>query len=171
MRPDLGVALRPWGSDPRDPATLAQAWADPEVDRWTQVPDARTEADAGRWIAGEARRRDRGSAVDLVVTVPGDPAAVLGEVGLVVVEQQRRWAEVGYWVVPGHRGRGIASAALSVFSHWVLAELPIERLFARTHPANVASQRVAAGAGYGRAGDLADGTVVWVRDRGGPAPG
>lgn len=166
------MALRPWGSDPRDPATLARAWCDPEVERWTQVPEARAEADAARWIAGEARRRDRGLGVDLVVTVPGDPGAVVGEVGLVVVERGRRWAEVGYWVLPEHRGRGVATAALSLFSHWVLTELPIERLFARTDPANVGSQRVASGAGYGRAGELADATVVWVRDRrSAPLPG
>lgn len=171
MRPDRGVALRPWGSDPRDPATLAAAWADPEIDRWTQVPEARTEADAARWIAGEGRRRDRGLGVDLVVTVPGDPGAVVGEVGLVLVEQERRWAEVGYWVVRERRGQGLATGALSLFSHWVLTELPIARLFARTDPANVASHRVASGAGYLRAGDLADGTVVWMRDRGsGPPP-
>lgn len=170
LRPDQGVALRPWGSDPRDPATLARAWADPEIDRWTQVPEARTEADAARWIAGESLRRDRGLGVDLVVTVPGDPGAVVGEVGLALVEQDRRWAEVGYWVLPERRGKGLATAAVSLFSHWVLTELPIQRLFARTDPANVASQRVAAGAGYGRAGDLADGTVVWVRDRESTSP-
>lgn len=172
LRPDQGVALRPWGSDPRDPATLARAWGDPEVERWTQVPEERTEADAARWIAGESRRRDLGLGVDLVVTVPGDPGAVVGEVGLALVEQERRWAEVGYWVLPERRGRGLATAALSLFTHWVLTELPIERLFARTDPGNAASLRVAAGAGYERAGDLADGTVVWVRDRGSaPAPG
>lgn len=159
------MALRPWGSDPRDAAALATAWADPEVDRWTAVPEARTEADAARWIEGESRRRRLGLGVDLVVTVPGDPGVVVGEVGLALVEQERRWAEVGYWVVAGMRGRGLATAALSLFSHWVLTELPIERLFARTHPANVASHRVASAAGYRRAGDLADGTVVWVRDR------
>jgi len=165
------VALRPWGSDPRDAATLAEAWADPEVQRWTEVPEACTE-DAARWIGGEARRRDRGLGVDLVVTVPGNPGAVIGEVGLVLVDQVRRWAEVGYWVRPEHRGKGRATAAVSLFTHWALTELPVERLFARTDPGNPASGRVAVGAGYGHAGDLADGTVVWVRDRGSaPASG
>ncbi|MEZ5178856.1 MAG: GNAT family N-acetyltransferase [Acidimicrobiales bacterium] len=154
------------GERPRDAATLAAAWADLEVERWTQVPEARSEADAARWVAGEAHRRDRGVGIDLVVTVPGDPGAVIGEVGLAVVEPVRRWAEVGYWVLPEHRGRGRATAALWLFTHWVLTEVPIQRLFARTDPANVASGRVAAAAGYDHVGDLADGTVVWVRDRG-----
>ncbi len=70
---------------------------------------------------------------------------MLGEVGLVLVEQQRRWAEVGYWVLPERRGHGFGAAALSLFSHWVLTELPIERLFARTDTRTTCG--VAAGGG------------------------
>lgn len=160
----MPLALRPWGSTPTDAAALAEAWADPEVARWNAVPaDAGPEA-AARWIAGEGIRRDAGVALDLVITDAEDRTAVLGEVGLVVVEPERRWAEVGFWVLADHRGSGLATSALDLFSGWVLANQPVKRLFARTRAENVAAAAVARGAGYGSAGELEAGVEVWVRD-------
>ena len=43
------VVLRPWRA--ADARALAAAWADPEIQRWTAVPDARGVGDAARWIA------------------------------------------------------------------------------------------------------------------------
>ena len=162
-RPEQGVVLRPWGH-PGDAAALARAWADPAVARFTSVPKASTEADAARWVSLESARRDKGMAVDLVIASPEAPDLVLGEVGLAVVEPEKRWAEVGYWVVAEHRGRGLASVSVGLFSEWALRDLPISRLFARTSPENPGSGLVAERAGYTRAGQLEDGTVVWMRD-------
>ncbi len=163
-RSDPAVALRPWGANPADADVLAQAWVDPEVARWTAVPeDASVEA-AARWIAGEGARRDAGIALDLAIADPIDPTIVLGEVGLVVVEPERQWAEIGYWVLADRRGQGVASAALGLFTKWVLAEQPVKRLFARTRSANPAAGAVARAAGYDNAGELEEGLNVWVRD-------
>ncbi|HEX2577664.1 MAG TPA: GNAT family N-acetyltransferase, partial [Aquihabitans sp.] len=128
-------------------------------------PNDRSTNDAARWIAGEAERRDRGLAVDLVVADPDHHDDVLGEVGLVVVEPARRWAEVGYWLAEPARGRGRATAALTVFSDWALADLSLRRLFARTSVDNPAAAAVARGAGYELAGEAGEGMQVWVRDR------
>jgi len=163
LRPDLGILLRPWGH-PGDGAALARAWADPEVARWNPVPKARTEPDAARWVSREGDRRDRGRAVDLVIATPDRPEVVLGEVGMSVADPVRRWAEVGFWVIPEARGRGFASASVVVFTNWVLLDLPIKRIFARTSPDNPASGRVVEKAGYAQAGKLDDGTLVWMRD-------
>ncbi|MGI8756786.1 MAG: GNAT family N-acetyltransferase, partial [Acidimicrobiales bacterium] len=136
LAPECGVGLRPWGAAGGDARSLAAAWADPEVARWNRVPADHGEAAAAAWIAGEAERRDRGLAVDLVVTEPGQPDGVLGEVGFAMVDQERRWGEVGYWITAPARGRGMASGALTMFSHWVLGDLPVARLIARTSQAN-----------------------------------
>ncbi|MCU1499231.1 MAG: putative acetyltransferase [Acidimicrobiales bacterium] len=162
---DRTLALRAWGCERGDAVALAAAWADPEIARWTAVPQSHDEAAAARWIAAEASRRAAGRALDLVVTGRDDASEVRGEVGLVVVDARRRWAEVGYWTAAPWRGRGLATTALATCSAWALAELPLVRLFARTAPGNPASVAVARRAGYGLAGGLADGTQVWVRDR------
>jgi RimJ/RimL family protein N-acetyltransferase len=164
MRHFPAVALRPWGAGRTDADALAAAWADTEIARWTAVPEARSRDDAARWVAGEGVRRDRGVALDLAITEVGNPDAVMGEIGLALAEPERRWAEVGYWLFPPWRGGGRATTALALFSDWVLRELPVTRLFARTHVDNPRSGSVAERAGYDRAGELPDGTVVWVLD-------
>lgn len=161
---DPNVALRPWGASPGDATTLAAAWSDPEIARWTTVPEACTVADAERWVVAEGARRDTGMALDLAIIEAGALDAVIGEVGLVLVEADRRWAEVGYWLLPAWRGSGRAAVALTLFTDWVLSDLPIRRLFARTHVDNGRAGAVAQRAGYEQAGELGDGFVVWVRD-------
>ncbi len=168
MRHSPAVALRPWGAGRADADALAAAWSDEEIARWTAVPEARSRDDAARWVAAEGTRRDAGLALDLAITEPGEPDGVLGEIGLVLAEPERRWAEVGYWLFPPWRGAGRATTALDLFSDWVLRDLPIARLFVRTDAANPRSGAVAERAGYARAGELPGGVLVWVLD--GPEP-
>lgn len=162
------VALRPWATDFGDAATLARAWHDDEVVRWTTVPEDRSVDAARRWIAEEGSRRDAGLAVDLVVTEPGEPDRVHGEVGLVLVEPDRGWAEVGYWLFPEARGAHRAGEALRLLADWALHDLSVRRLFARTNVANPAAGRTAATAGFDLAGTLDGGVEVWARDRTAP---
>lgn len=161
---EAGFSLRPWGASPTDAEALAAAWSDPDVQRWTKVPEPRGAEAASRWIAGEEARRASGTAVDLVIAELGAPEHVLGEVGLVVVEPERGWAEVGYWLLPDARGSGRATAALRGFADWALRDLPVSRLIARTHQDNPPSAEVAERAGFSAAGTLDDGTQVWVLD-------
>lgn len=160
------IGLRPWGSDGGDADALTAAWNDAGIARWTQVPAKHDREAAVRWIAGESRRRDSGKTVDLVVTPAGQPQQVLGEVGMVLVDPDRRWAEIGYWLTEAARGEGRASDAVRMFTTWAQRDLDVKRLFARTHADNPASGRVAERAGYDLAGNLDDGVQVWVHDVG-----
>lgn len=127
---------------------LVEAWADPEIQRWTQVPPARSEADALRWIASEQLRRDRSLALDLVIA-PADPAdaTVLGEVGMVPLAGGPSRAELGWWVSPGHRRQGIATRAVRLFAAWLRSAIELEELFASVDMDNPASVWVAESAG------------------------
>lgn len=158
------VSLRPWGAAPSDAATLARAWVDPDIARWTAVPEAHDVAAAARWIAGDEAKRASGRALDLVIAEFGGSDVVHGEVGLVVVEPERGWAEVGYWLLPEARGAGRASIAVGLFAQWALHALPITRLFARTDPANPAAAAVVERAGFTSVGTIDDGPHVWARD-------
>ncbi len=158
------VALRPWGATPKDPEYLAAAWATADIAKFCRAPDDRSREAAGRWIDRESHRRDQGSAVDLCIFEVGQPEVIFGEVGLVLAEPARRWAELGFWLFPGVRGAGRATAAVGVFSDWALSLQGINRLFARIHPDNPRSGSVVERCGYQRVGELADGTVVWALD-------
>jgi len=135
------VVLRPWHPD--DAAALVAAWADPEIQRWTGVPEVRDLAAAARWIAGDDVRRERWLSLDLVVERVGQ---VAGEVGLSSFDRQAGTVEVGWWTAPAHRGRGVASTAAGLVVAWARDHLAVE-VIARCDAANPASVAVARRAG------------------------
>lgn len=157
-----GLRLRPWRDDPGDAAALVAAWRDRAVATANPVPEDPSPDAARRWLAGEPERRARGLALDLVVG-PWDELAVWGEVGLARIDRATRRAEVGWWLAPTARGRGLAAAAVALLTTWALGPpLALARVWARIDPANPSSARVAERAGLRRLGTAA-GTDVWAR--------
>ncbi|MGE3620041.1 MAG: GNAT family N-acetyltransferase [Acidimicrobiia bacterium] len=154
------VLLRAWSAP--DAATLAEAWSDHEVRRWTRVPEDCSLAAARHWIAADAARRERGLALDLVVERRVDGSAV-GEVGLVCVDPGRGLAEAGWWTGAAFRRQGLAGRAVALLAGWALSELSVEQVFARLDPANVGSVGVARAAGFAPRGTASDGREVWSR--------
>ena len=140
LRDDL-VVLRVWGA--HDVDALVRAWADPEIQKWTRVPEARGAPDALRWISAEQLRRDRALALDLVIASPDDERAVLGEVGMVPLAGGPNRAELGWWVAPEHRRKGVATHAVGLFAGWLRDELEFGDLFAEVDMDNPASVWVA----------------------------
>jgi [ribosomal protein S5]-alanine N-acetyltransferase len=140
---DPVLTLRPWGLE--DASALVAAWADPEIQRWTDVPEPRDLPAARRWIAGDEVRRRRWLSLDLVVECDGQ---VAGEVGLASFDRGSGTAEAGWWTASGARGRGVASGAATVLVAWALSELGLTRLVARCPSGNPASVAVARRAGF-----------------------
>jgi RimJ/RimL family protein N-acetyltransferase len=68
--------------------------------------------------------------------------------------------ELAYVVAPAARGRGIATAALRLFSEWAFARLELTRLQLSIRPDNAASRRVAEKAGYTYEGTLRSAKVI-----------
>ena len=142
-----GLELRRWAIDDRD--DLVVAWADPEVRRWTAVPDDADSDAAARWIAGEQRRREAGLALDLVGVAVND-GRVLGEVGLSTFDLKRGAARIGWWVAASERGRGVATSMVGVLTAWAHAgPLALRTVVAEVDSANPASVAVARAAGFG----------------------
>jgi [ribosomal protein S5]-alanine N-acetyltransferase len=154
---DGSVLLRPWRTE--DAPVLADAWADPDIARWTGAPAGCSPEDARRWIEGEADRRNRGLALDLVVTLHDVP---VGEVGIARFDRRRRVAEIGWWTAPEYRSRGLASTASRLVVGWAITELCVDRVYARVDPRNPASVGVARNAGLERRGSSEDGLEVWA---------
>jgi RimJ/RimL family protein N-acetyltransferase len=135
------LVLRAWR--PGDAPALVAAWADPEIQRWTGVPEVRDLAAAARWIAGDDVRRERWLSLDLVVERGG---AVAGEVGLSSFDREAGTVEVGWWTAPAHRGCRVASTAAGLVVAWARDHLALE-VIARCDAANPASVAVARSAG------------------------
>jgi RimJ/RimL family protein N-acetyltransferase len=56
--------------------------------------------------------------------------------------------EIGYWVAPDARGRGVATRAVTLMRDWAREALGAERLHMQIHPDNLPSRRVAEKAGF-----------------------
>jgi [ribosomal protein S5]-alanine N-acetyltransferase len=158
-----GVRLRPWRDDPADVAALVAAWHDPLVVAHNPVPRDTSPDAARRWIAGDAERRARGLALDLVIA-PVDRDDVWGEVGLRGLDRATGRAEAGWWLAAEARGRGLAAAALDLLATWALSPpLGLRQVWARIDTANRPSAHAAAAAGFRRLG-AAGAVDVWSRE-------
>jgi RimJ/RimL family protein N-acetyltransferase len=153
-RPALGDALISLRApEPLDVAAIAAACRDPLVQRFTRVPRDYDEVDARAFVASAGSRRRSGEALELAI-VPGAHERLVGVIGLTVDIHDPARAEVGYWVSPEARGRGIATRALTLLSRWALTEAGFARLDLQASVANGASLRVAERCGYVREGIL-----------------
>ena len=160
-----GAGLRYW--EAADAPKLVRAWADPEIKAWNPVPSEPTLATAQRWIAGVQGRLLDARSVDIVIVSP-PLGGVVGEVGLSGFDPAHRGALIGYWLLPEARGRGLASAALASITGWAHDRYDLDVIVARCHPANAASHRVAARAGYALKGTDPSGHQLWRSRTRGP---
>ncbi|TDD40403.1 N-acetyltransferase [Nonomuraea terrae] len=76
----------------------------------------------------------------------------LGRVGLGLREDGT--AEIGYWVDPRARGRGVATESVRAACRWAFAARPLDLIEWRAEVGNTASRRVAEKAGFTIEGTL-----------------
>ena len=150
MQPTLRgprVVLRPWRTDDVDAVTAA--CQDPEIQRWTQVPVPYRREDAEAFVGPIAEETRAGGGALFAVT-DGEGGALVGSIGL--FPPQDGFAEIGYWTVAGHRGRGLTAEAVRVLTGWAFAELGLHRVELHVDPANTGSRQVARRAGFAEEG-------------------
>jgi RimJ/RimL family protein N-acetyltransferase len=161
------IELRGWRES--DAETIVTACNDEVIQRYMRrMPTPYTLNDALAWIAS-------GGEWQCAIVEPGD-GRVLGSVGLRV--QAEGVGEIGYWVAPWGRGRGLAAEAVTTLCERAF-QSGFRRLYIRSALDNAAGHRVALTAGFRREGTLRgdgidrDGTVydlaVFSRLPGDPA--
>jgi RimJ/RimL family protein N-acetyltransferase len=143
------ILLRPWSEDDLD--ELVAALQDPEIPRWTRIPEPYTSDEGRAFLEHSERSWVDGTGASFAI-VDRATGRLLGSIGVRFHEETA--ASVGYWVSRDARGRGIATIALELIARWVLRDLLLERLELVTAPENVSSQRVAEKAGFQREGLL-----------------
>jgi RimJ/RimL family protein N-acetyltransferase len=141
-----GIALRRLRA--RDAGPFANAFReDPALGALIGAEEDPTESGVRRFIARQPRLRARGEFLGLAVTDAGG-RPFLGHVMLHSVDFKNRRAEIGYWLVPAARGRGIGKVAVSLLVEWAFAELDLHRLEITTTPDNAAARALAAALGF-----------------------
>jgi RimJ/RimL family protein N-acetyltransferase len=153
------VALRV-PDETRDAASLRH-FEDPEIVRWLlggppqpQEPSSAFAQQLAWWRAGtnaafsiDAEGHDERVGVARVMFGLVDPFG---------------FAEIGYILFPDGRGRGYATRTVRLVADWVLGDLGLGRLQARTSLGNVASERVLERVGFRREGLARSGFVLPV---------
>jgi RimJ/RimL family protein N-acetyltransferase len=143
---DDAIRLRaPVGADV--PA-ITEACQDPDIQHFTFVPVPYREEHARDWVAGAATRAAAGEALSLVIASVDDRAQMLGAVGLLRPDWAQRTIEIGYWVAPWARGRGLAVRAVKLLAPWALRTLDLTRVACDVDVDNGASRQVAQRAGF-----------------------
>ena len=144
-------------TDADNPAIIA-ACRDPDIVRFTRVPDSYDENTAAEWATESKRQREAGTGLHLVVAdVEGDE--LLGSIGLRIAPGEGR-CDLGYWLAPQARGRGVMTRAVLLLSRWAFETLPVERIEITIEPENAASRGVAERAGYTFEGVLRSHTQI-----------
>ncbi|MQA73258.1 MAG: GNAT family N-acetyltransferase [Solirubrobacterales bacterium] len=127
---------------------VAELVADPDVRRFTRVPEPPPADFARRWLAlYEAGRRDGTREAFAAL----DGGGFLG-LGLAPeIDREAREVELGYIVARSARGRGVATEILRLLTGWA-CEQGAHRLYLIIDVANLPSERVAERCGYAREG-------------------
>lgn len=138
------LTLRPFTT--ADIPWVYEVSQDPELQRFIRVPSPYQLEHAAFFVEQQAVGAwDRGQRAEFVAE---DAAAGtrLGRVGLGLHEADA--AEVGYWVDPRARGRGVATDAVRAACQWAFTELGVQVIEWRCEVGNSASRRVAEKTGF-----------------------
>jgi RimJ/RimL family protein N-acetyltransferase len=136
---------------------VAAASLDPDVLRWTRVPEDNSAEAMAEWIGGW--RSGAGEELHLLI-VDAESDELLGAVGIPRVERDERRCEIGYWLAEGARGRGAATRAVRLLAGWIFATLEVDRIGIAAERENAASCSVAERAGFRFEGVLRSWLVI-----------
>jgi RimJ/RimL family protein N-acetyltransferase len=148
---DGDLVLRPKRQEDLDAITAA--CQDPEIPRWTLVPSPYTRADAEAYFDHSAEAAAAGRAIN-VLAVDAQDDRLLGSFGLMELDREPGYGEIGYWVAAEARGRGVATRAVRLLADWAREELRLTRIEVLPHKDNLPSRRVAEKAGFVDTGEL-----------------
>ncbi|MET0435299.1 MAG: GNAT family protein [Cellulomonas sp.] len=149
------VVLRAPG--PADVDRIDALCQDPAIQEWTTVPSPYTREDAESFVTGYvADGWARGTSLNWAVRDAADDT-LLGMVGLGI--EGTGSAEIGYWLAPEARGRGLMSRSVELVLDAAFGRLGLVRVFWRAFVGNGPSRAVAERAGFRVEGELRLGGV------------
>ena len=140
------IQLRPWTLD--DAPELLPALDDPEIQLWNPFVLHRRRGAGG--TASRGSRRGRTTRVRRLVGryATLSVAPCWGQVSLFNINRDQRDAEVGYWLLPHARGRGVGTTAVLAVTRYAFGALELLRLQLFHAVENTASCALATRAGF-----------------------
>ncbi len=155
-----GVSLR-LAAERDIPEILIAHQDDPELYVRLGLERPPSGAELGRRSDGEDSERQAGLGLRFtIVEPPGDVCR--GQLDIHRMEWEDGRAELGMWVVPAARGRGLARESLTLAGRWLFTACGLARVELLTEPANTAMIAAAQAAGFVLEGTLRG----YLRERG-----
>jgi len=145
------VLLREPGAAPLDVDAIVHGASTPDVAHFTRVPVPYPRTEAERFVSLVRQHWAAGDGAVFAVCAAEEPDALLGMVGLHDVDLSGHpggVAEIGYWMAPEGRGRGLMTRAVRLLSAWAVDELGLTRINWFAIVGNESSRRVAEACGY-----------------------
>jgi RimJ/RimL family protein N-acetyltransferase len=118
-------------------------------------------AELGRIAERAEGDRLAGRGLTLTIVEPGDDTC-RGQINVHHVEWEHARGELGLWIAPQHRGRGLGRRALVLVAGWLLRDCGFERVQVVTEPDNERMLGAARAAGFSFEGVLR----AYTRERG-----
>ncbi len=144
---ELGVAgLQLSRPRERDVPDIVAACQDPEIVRFTVVPQPYGTQQGEEYVRFAEESITSGSGLPLLAR--DGNGRVLASCGLVDVGWLDAVCEVGYWVAPWARGRGVATAVSAALCAWVFDTTPLRRVELQAATINLPSLAVARRLGF-----------------------
>ncbi|MFF8386994.1 GNAT family N-acetyltransferase [Streptomyces kanasensis] len=140
-----------------DVDAFVEAWRDPLIRRWTNVPSPGTREQAVHFIhdfCPRGWREDTNYLFGVRVKDTGELVGPMGVFGLSWVGRSERLASLGYWTLAAQRGRGYTSEAIRAVAGWAFTELGVDRIESVGEVTNRASLACVVKAGFTHEGTL-----------------
>ena len=147
---DGDVTLRPWRG--ADAEAVFRACQDEQIQRWTRVPAPYLHEHASDFV-GELAAEQWALRMGAPFAVVDGDDELLGSCGLVTIQERDQLGEIGYWIAPRARRRGVARRAAALTARWAFG-VGFARLELYVETENVASCGVAEAIGARREGVL-----------------
>ncbi len=160
--PLAGSAVRLRPAAERDiPEVLIAHQDDPELHARLGLRRPPSGAELGRRVEESAHDSRTGTGVWLTILADGSDECQ-GQVDVHDVDWDHGRGEVGIWIAPAIRSRGLGTEALRLTGCWLLRDCGLERVQVLTEPDNVSMLGAARGAGFSDEGVLR----AFLRERG-----
>jgi RimJ/RimL family protein N-acetyltransferase len=133
------------------PEILIAHQDDPELYARLGLSRPPSGAELGRQIETAERDREAGIRLRLTIVEPGSDRC-RGRISVHSVDWEVRTAELGIWLAPQARGRGLARDSLRLAAVWLFERCDLETVQLLTEPDNEPMLRAARAAGFAEQG-------------------